>query len=394
MGKNLKGKELGKGLAQRKDGRYSARFVRKNGKRVEKYFDRLPDAKNWLADAQYEDRHDMTVSTYDCEMTVDDWFDCWIDNMVVGLAPDTIKNYKDRYQNNIKPVIGSKKIRDIKPIHCKAVLNKMEHRYAGSTIMLTRITMGTIFKSALKNGIINKYPLDGVQCNTQVKAIDKIKFLKVDEQQKLLAAAVNSEKYYQYQLVLETGLRTGELMGLTWDAVDWENRTLTISKTLQSGYNCGSWRAGSLKTMSSYRTIPLTQKAYDVLSDVFCDRTTRNQSEKLSTSLMYVDRRSGVKMRLNMKDLIFINPRTGMPDSNSAYNSHLYTLCDRAGIHRICMHGLRHTYATRAIEYGVQPKALQKLLGHSSIKTTMDLYVHSSDEYLRRSVDIFEQKAH
>ena len=99
------------------------------------------------------------------------------------------------------------------------------------------------------------------------------------------------------------------------------------------------------------------------------------------------------EMQLNMQDLVFINFRTGMPNKNSSYNTHLYKLCDEAGIHRICMHALRHTYATRAIERGMHPKALQKILGHASIKTTMDQYVHSGEDFLRQSVNIFEQGA-
>ena len=79
-----------------------------------------------------------------------------------------------------------------------------------------------------------------------------------------------------------------------------------------------------------------------------------------------------------------------MPAKNSSYDTHLYKLCDEAGIKRFCMHVLRHTYATRAIERGVPPKTLQKLLGHSSIKTTMDRYVHVTDESLRAGVKIFE----
>ena len=73
MGKNLTGREIGKGLSQRKDGRYSARFVTKSGKRVEKYFETLPEARNWLEDARYEDRHGRYYMASD--MKVDEWFD-------------------------------------------------------------------------------------------------------------------------------------------------------------------------------------------------------------------------------------------------------------------------------------------------------------------------------
>lgn len=103
-----------------------------------------------------------------------------------------------------------------------------------------------------------------------------------------------------------------------------------------------------------------------------------------------MDRRTGVTSRLVMRDLVFINWRTGELAKNSSYDTHLYKLCDEAGINRFCMHALRHTYAIRAIESGMQPKVLQKLLGHASIKTTMDRYVHVTDETLDQAVKQFQ----
>lgn len=90
------------------------------------------------------------------------------------------------------------------------------------------------------------------------------------------------------------------------------------------------------------------------------------------------------------RDLVFVNWRTGEPAKNSFYDTHLYKLCDEAEIGRFCMHALRHTYATRAIEAGMQPKVLQQLLGHASIKTTMDRCVHVTDDSLTQAVRQFE----
>ena len=90
---------------------------------------------------------------------------------------------------------------------------------------------------------------------------------------------------------------------------------------------------------------------------------------------------------------VILSLSTGVPGNrrkNSSYDTHLYKLCDEAGIEKIFMHALRHTYATRAIECGVQPKVLQKLLGHASIKTTMDRYVHVTSGSLDQAVRQFE----
>ncbi len=123
---------------------------------------------------------------------------------------------------------------------------------------------------------------------------------------------------------------------------------------------------------------------------IWDNREFRKESPLLSEPLDYIDRRTGSTSRLVMKDLVFINFRTGEPAKNSSYDTHLYKLCDEAGIKRFCMHALRHTYATRAIEAGMQPKVLQKLLGHASIKTTMDRYVHVTTDSLDQAVRQFE----
>ncbi len=388
MGKNLKGKECGKGIRQRKDGLYSARFVDKLGNRHEKYFATIPEARNWIDDSKYADKHEgIFVPT---ETTVDEWFEYWIENIVGDLAPNTLRNYRERYTFNIQPVIGKMAIANVKPMHCKKVLLQMDEAYAGSTIRQTYITMGTLLKAALMNDLIIKHPMNGVRYTKPVRAKDDIKFLTREEQKIFLNHAKRSHNYKQYALILETGLRTGELIGLTWDAIDFEKRTLTVNKTLEYRHKQGYWRVGPPKTPESYRTIPLTNRAYEILKALWDNRKHRKTSPLLSETLEYIDRRTGTTSTLVMSNLVFINWRTGEPAKNSSYDTHLYKLCDEAEIKRFSMHALRHTYATRAIEAGMQPKVLQKLLGHSSIKTTMDRYVHITTDSMDQAIKQFE----
>ncbi|MCM1149595.1 MAG: site-specific integrase [Butyricicoccus sp.] len=390
MGKDLKGKKLGKGITQRKDdATYQARYVDKAGTRHQARFKTAVEARDWLDKLRYEDKFGGEIMAED--MTVDDWFTTWHTEIIKDLAPNTRRNYAERYHRNIQPVIGKLRLRNVKPIHCIKILNSMDDDYAGSTIRQTYITLGTMFKSAKMNGMIDKHPLDGVRFSKPVRAVDDIKFLTVDEQRRFLAAAGRSHNYYQYALLLETGLRTGEMIGLIWDNIDWTRRTLTVEKTLEFRHKQHFWRAGPPKTMASYRTIPLTNQAYEILRAVYVGRETGKQAGELNEVLEYMDKRTGETRTLALRDLVFINFRTGMPNKNSSYDTHLYKICGEAGIKRFCMHALRHTYATRAIESGMQPKTLQKLLGHASLKTTMDRYVHVTDDSLEAGVRQFEQ---
>ncbi len=303
------------------------------------------------------------------DMTVDAWFEFWIENIVGDLALNTRRNYRERYVNNVQPVIGKMLLRDVRPMHCTKILIGMDADYAGSTIRQTCIAMGTMFRSAEMNGMIPKHPMDGVRYAKRVRVPGDIKYLTVEEQETFLEAVKGSHNYYQYALILETDLCTGEMIGLTWDCIGWEKRTRTVNKTLEFRHKRTERRAGPPKTVTSYRTIPLTIRAYNILLAVHASKEFRKQSPLLNQTLAYVDRRAGQNSALVMTNLVFFNFQTGEPSKNSSYDTHLYKICD---------------------ESGMQPKVLQKLLGHASIQTTMDKYVHVTDSSLTAGVRQFE----
>ena len=104
---------------------------------------------------------------------------------------------------------------------------------------------------------------------------------------------------------------------------------MTVNKTLEYRHEQGEWRAGPPKTQQSYRTIPLTNRAYEILEKVHARVPERKETDILSLTLDYLDRHTGEKASLSMRDLVFINWRTGEPAKNSSYDTHLYKLATK-----------------------------------------------------------------
>ena len=368
MGKDLKGKEIGAGIVQQPNGTYFARFVDKFGKRRTKRSKKLQEVKQWLADATYIDQHsDLDQAT---DMLVDAWFDYWIGIKKQTVRPNTVRNYSERYERNIKGVIGNKLLTDVKPIHCQKIFSDMaDEGYKTTTIYQTRIALYNMFEFARENDVLIANPCKKSLKSDMGKPSDKKEALTIDVQKKFLEAVVGYSYENQYRFVLQTGLRTGELIGLKWSDIDFENRTMKIERTMEYRYKVGEWRVGPPKSKSGYRTIPLTDEAIRILEN----QRSKNKSLKL--------------VPMEWKDIVFLC-RKGTPVKNSTYDTGLFKYCDRVGIPRFSMHVLRHTFAIRCIEGGMKPKTLQKILGHSNIGITMNLYVHITEDEKHREIDL------
>ena len=259
MGQDLKGRELGVGIAQRKDGRYTTRFVDKRGKRKQKYFKKLQECRRWLAEAAYIDRN-SDLSAGD-SMTVDAWFDYFL-NSVKGptIRPNTRRNYTERYENNIKDHIGRMHLADVKPIHCQQILNEMAPQYAESTIYQCRVTLYTLFEAAVENDILLRNPVKKTVKIPQSKKPKKRRVLTVEEQKRFLDVAYGTSNYNQFAFLLQTGLRTGEMIGLKWSDIDFKKGVIRIERSMEYRHATGEWRIGPPKSKSGYREIPDEKK--------------------------------------------------------------------------------------------------------------------------------------
>lgn len=162
------------------------------------------------------------------------------------------------------------------------------------------------------------------------------------------------------------------MIGLRWSDIDFEEGVIHITRSMEYHHSTGEWRIGSPKSKSGYRNIPIMQE---------CRRILLAQKEKVK-ALKIVSK--------DFADCVFLC-RKGEPAKNSAYDTTLFKLADKAGIKRFSRHTLRHTYATRCIEAGMRPKTLQMLLGHSSINITMNLYVHVTEDEKKKEVEKIEK---
>lgn len=368
MGKDLKGKELGVGIVQQANGLYVARFTDKHGRRQSKRFKKLQECRQWIADATYIDEHtDIENAT---DMLVDAWFEYWISVKKKTVRPNTVRNYTERYERNIKAVIGKKLLTEVKPIHCQKIFSDMaDDGYRTTTIYQTRIALYNMLEFAKENDVIINNPCKKSVKSDMGKPSDKKEALTIETQKKFLEGATGQSYENQYRFILQTGLRTGELVGLKWEDIDFESKTLTIQRSMEFRYKVGEWRVGPPKSKSGYRTIPLTDEAIRIL------KAQKEKNRKIKV------------IPMEWSEQVFLC-RKGEPVKNSTYDTALFKICDKVGIKRFSMHVLRHTFATRCIEGGMMPKTLQKILGHSNIGIAMNLYVHITEEEKLKEINL------
>lgn len=366
MGKDLLGNELGNGITQRAWGAYFARYTDSNGVRIGKNFDSLEECKEWIERAVIVDKYvgKLPGSAY----TVQTWFEYYIELIKSPiLKARSIELYSSVFRMDIAPYIGRMRLTAVKPIHCQKVLDvAVNHEYADETIKKVRSVMRDMFECAYDYGYIASNPVKG---SVQFRRREVIKrerlIFSAAEQKKFLEGARKNSFYPVFALILQTGLRAGEIMALRWCDINFKKKMIYVRQT--GRYLKGDFVTTSPKTESGKRMIPMTRKCDEILHSL------KDEYDKYP------------KSKHKEEGFVFLNS-LGIVIRPSRLREALDEITCKEKVPRVTLHGLRHTFATRCIEAGMRPKTLQVLLGHASVDFTMNLYVHVTPEQKAKEV--------
>lgn len=365
MAKDLKGKELPKGITQRKDGRYFAQITR-YGKRHVVYDRNLKDIKKKLADLSYELDHGLYAKEENISFS--SWFEIWLEvYKSAHVKRGTMCLYRDIYNRYLKDTLGNRKLKDIRVDNIQKIYNELySNGYSGNTIELVSTVLQGMYKQAIKNNIVKENPVYKATL-PKIKRAEFVKAMTLEEQDTFIRFSKDSKLHDLFKMALYTGLRSGELRGLEWKNVDFDNKIIHVRKTLL--FINHDYFLDDPKTESSKRDVPMVESLWLILKQ---HRINQNKQR-----LMMGD---NWRPKNGLEDLVFTTD-TGYPINRDVLKvevNRIVAKINDAGIkyEHITPHYWRHTFATRCLELGMGYKTLQTILGHSKLSMTMDLYAH------------------
>lgn len=378
MGKDLKGKELGTGITQRKDGVYQGRYVDKWGKRKTIYNTSIRELKKDLAE---KIAGNINFTSIRQEIALDDWFKRWMEVYKdKSIRPNTKREYTHIYNKNISPYLGGRKINSLVKSDIQQLIDiAYDSNYKYERQSKIKVILTDMLERALEDDLIIKNPVKGVKLRSDKEI--KAKALTLSEQETFFEYCKNTFYDNLFNIAVNTGLRPGELFALTLGDIDFEENTINVDKTLvYQQYLTDTRKEFHLeppKTKQSYRKVPMNSicKEY-LLKQIELKKIVSQKRPKEQNSYLFVSK------------------------FNTPLNSQMYSDAIRAIIKQINLtrsfddefeifsgHTLRHTFATRCIENGIQPKVVQAYLGHATLKMTMDLYVHVTDDKAAEDIE-------
>jgi integrase len=344
------------------------------------------------------------------EISYADYLDYWYKNYVmINCKYSTQKGYEQLIRNHLKPALGGYRLRSLTPPVLQEFLNAkfLTGISKNHLVNVLSVLSGSIKYAVYPCRFIKENPMTYVKFPKYEATKEKLeyKIISPDIFNQIIDRFPSGTTFNICLLIgYYTGCRIGEVMGLTWEDIDFENSTLTINK-IQSKQE-KSWYFTTPKTKGSYRTIKIGKTLIDALK-----AHKRLQSEnRLKYGPHYYQQYEVVEKSGNkdlrrivtvplsvepgiMKPVGMINTKeSGEMLTSDSFKYAAKVIHYELGI-EFNYHGLRHTHATTLIENGANIKDVQRRLGHSDIKTTLGTYTHATEKMESQSVEIFEKNS-
>ena len=290
-------------------------------------------------------------------MKTKEWFEQWLSVYVKGqVKPRTYTKYSQITKSYIVPHFGERELDSITREDVQVLIYvelRQKTTLSANTINSVIMVMNIAFDLAEDLGLITKNPCRKIK--RLPKAEKKVEAFSSSEQRKIETYITLAEKPRLNGVIicLYLGLRIGELLALTWDDIDLHNRTIFIAKTIGE-----HGEITPPKTEASIRLLPIPNAIIGVLRDL----------KRIATCE-------------------FVIETEGHQTSIRAYQGLHKRMLIRIGIRPLGFHSLRHTFATRALESGMDFKTLSELMGHANVSITIDRYAHCQMELKRKSIN-------
>ena len=349
-------------ITKRKDGLFQGMYTAQTPdgpKRKYVYGRKYKDVERKLAEAMGDAARGIVVD--DKNLTVSEYLDRFLEDVQRGSVRESTYS-RDKYliTNHVKPALGRVKLKNLGAMHLQRLYReKRDAELSASTVQKVHHILHKALAQAVRWDLIARNPTDNVKVPTPMPK--EMHPLSASEARKLLEAAQGDRLEAVYVLAVHTGMRRGELLGLKWDDVDLDGRTVRIRRTLTrkgTGYVLGD-----PKTKNSRRTVRLTLQAVEALR-----RHLTSQMEDIERlGDLYDD-----------QGLVFAGNNGGVINPSNLRQRSFKPLLKRAELPQITFNDLRHTCASLLFQRNVHPKFVQELLGHASVAITLDTYSHFS----------------
>lgn len=382
MGKSLDGKELGKGIIQKKNGRYEARYIDRFGKRISISGNDLKDVKKRFNEAIYENENQINIKE---NIKLDDWYNKWMNVYKFNCIRDNTKRqYNQVYKKHISPYLGNFYIKNITQLQIRELLKSLNNQgYGYETQNKVKILLVDMFNKAMIDDFVRKNPARGISIKQNEKK--DIRVLSVEDQTDFFDCCKGTFYDNFFNVAVTTGMRIGELASLRWNDIDWENNVIHVTRTLvyqkYDSDTCKTFHFEKPKTNTSTRDIPITHQ---------CEISLKKQYLQKNV----ISNKSPKKVEQQFQDLLFTT-KYNTPLNAQIISDAINKIVNEINLMRdvteemetFSCHCFRHTFATRCFEAGIQPKTVQSYLGHANLQMTMDLYTSVLQEHKISEMD-------